>query len=66
MIEGMTTEKRVSVITGGNRGLGLETVCQMHWLGYRVILTSRDSERGEAISRKLGVEFFPLDFILAL
>ena len=61
MIESMSTEKRVAVITGGNRGLGLETARQLDWLGYRVILTSRDSERGEAISRKLGVEFFPLD-----
>ena len=30
-------------------------------LGYRVILTSRDSFKGEAAARQLGVESFPLD-----
>jgi NAD(P)-dependent dehydrogenase (short-subunit alcohol dehydrogenase family) len=57
----MNTEKRVVLITGANRGLGLETARQMKALGYRVILASRDSTKGESAARGLGVESFPLD-----
>ena len=35
----------IAIVSGGNRGLGLETCRQLAELGYQVILTSR--ERGE-------------------
>jgi NAD(P)-dependent dehydrogenase (short-subunit alcohol dehydrogenase family) len=57
----MKTEKKVVLITGANRGLGLETARQMKLLDYRVILTSRDPHKGQAAARSLGVEAYPLD-----
>lgn len=37
---------RIAVVTGANRGIGLETVRQLAVSGWRVILTSRDEEKG--------------------
>lgn len=38
----------IAVVTGANRGLGLETCKQLARLGYEVILTSRNAEKGQA------------------
>ncbi|MDH6120162.1 SDR family NAD(P)-dependent oxidoreductase [Kitasatospora sp. GAS204B] len=53
----------VAVVTGGNRGIGLETCRQLAALGHRVVLTSRDAGKGEAAARRLGgeVEAYELD-----
>jgi NAD(P)-dependent dehydrogenase (short-subunit alcohol dehydrogenase family) len=56
----------IAVITGGNRGLGLETCRELASRGLHVILTSRDPDKGrEAVDRLVGeglsVEFHPLD-----
>ncbi|MGH8703043.1 MAG: SDR family oxidoreductase [Burkholderiales bacterium] len=62
----MTTE-RVAVITGANRGIGLEICRQLGRRGgIRVVLTARDEIKGRAAAQKLGdegldVEFHPLD-----
>ena len=37
----------VAVVTGGNRGLGLETGRQLAQRGMRVVLTSRDATKGQ-------------------
>lgn len=57
---------KTAVVTGANRGLGLETCRQLARLGLTVILTSRDARKGEAAAaglRKAGAEvrFHPLD-----
>jgi NAD(P)-dependent dehydrogenase (short-subunit alcohol dehydrogenase family) len=39
-------ENKIAVVTGGNKGLGKETARQLAKLGYRVIITSRDADRG--------------------
>jgi NAD(P)-dependent dehydrogenase (short-subunit alcohol dehydrogenase family) len=39
---------RVVIVTGANRGLGLETCRQLAGRGYRVVLTSRDPSKGRA------------------
>lgn len=36
----------VALVSGGNKGIGLATCRQLHALGYRVFLGSRDAARG--------------------
>lgn len=43
---------RTAVVTGGNRGIGFETCRQLARLGYRVVLTSRNVDKGlQAVER---------------
>ena len=44
----MERTTKMALVTGANRGMGLETCRQLTRLGYQVILTSRDETRGEA------------------
>src|SRR2546428_8534536 len=43
----------IALVTGANRGLGLETSNQLRAKGFRVILTNRDEEKGAAAIRGL-------------
>src|SRR2546423_6916979 len=52
----MSTRQRVAVITGGNRGMGLETCRQLARHGHRVVLTSRDGAQGEKAAASLTKE----------
>lgn len=52
---------KVAVVTGANRGLGLELCRRLSEKGYHVILTARNAEAGQSAATKLGVEFRPLD-----
>ena len=59
-------EQRIALVTGGNRGIGLEICRQLGKLGIRVLLGSRDSAKGAAaaadlIAAKLPVEVRELD-----
>ena len=49
----MQAEKRSAIVTGGNRGMGFETCRQLGALGYRVILTARDTATGETAANIL-------------
>lgn len=56
----------VAVVTGGNRGLGLETCRQLARRGLEVVLTARDPEQGARAAAALAeaglaVRFHPLD-----
>jgi len=63
----MTTNKsnsgKVALVTGGNRGIGLETARQLADLGFTVLIGVRDLAKGEAAARRLGgkVEAIELD-----
>jgi NAD(P)-dependent dehydrogenase (short-subunit alcohol dehydrogenase family) len=47
-------ELPVALVTGANRGIGLELVRQLSALGYTVVLGSRDLEKGEVAARGLN------------
>jgi NAD(P)-dependent dehydrogenase (short-subunit alcohol dehydrogenase family) len=47
-------DRRVAVITGANRGMGLETARQLLARGYQVALTGRDAAAVERARRALG------------
>jgi NAD(P)-dependent dehydrogenase (short-subunit alcohol dehydrogenase family) len=54
----------VALVTGANRGIGLEVCRQLAERGYRVILGSRDRAKGEQAAASLGqpqVIPYPLD-----
>ncbi|KAL0419442.1 UNVERIFIED_CONTAM: (+)-neomenthol dehydrogenase [Sesamum radiatum] len=44
---------RYAVVTGGNKGIGLETVRQLAKAGVTVVLTARDEKRGMEATRLL-------------
>ncbi len=54
--------ERIAVVTGGNRGLGLETSRQLAERGFKVVLTARDLGVAEAAARGLpGAQAAQLD-----
>ena len=59
----MADQKRVAVVTGGNRGIGLEIGKQLAARGLTVVLGSRDEAAGKAAAASLGgdVTSRPLD-----
>jgi len=61
-----TANEDVALVTGGNRGLGLETCRQLGGAGFHVILTARSEAKGQAATaglakEGLSVEYRPLD-----
>ena len=56
MSESKPETKKVALITGANKGLGLETARQLAKLGYAVLLGSRDVPKGEAAAKQLRAE----------
>ena len=49
-------ETRVALVTGANRGIGLEIVRQLARLGVMTIIGARDIEKGQAAAQELGRE----------
>lgn len=47
---------KTSVVTGGNSGIGVETVRALASAGSRVILTSRSVEAGEKVAQQLKAD----------
>ena len=59
-------DKKIAVVTGANRGIGLEICRQLAAKKFKVIMTSRDQTKGKAALEKIAkgnpdVEFFPLE-----
>ncbi|MGK7377677.1 SDR family oxidoreductase [Planococcus sp. 1R117A] len=62
----MSHSKQVALVTGANRGIGYELVKQLAVNGFKVILTSRDAEKGQKAAQilqesKLDVSFAVMD-----
>jgi NAD(P)-dependent dehydrogenase (short-subunit alcohol dehydrogenase family) len=57
---------KVSLVTGANKGIGLEIARQLARLGHTALVGARDAARGQAAVRQLQAEgldavFLPLD-----
>jgi NAD(P)-dependent dehydrogenase (short-subunit alcohol dehydrogenase family) len=62
----MVTTNKIALITGGNKGIGLETARQLGHLGITVLVGARDASKGEEAAQTLRGEgldarFVPLD-----
>ena len=55
---------RIALITGANKGLGLETARQLGQQNHTVLLGARDAERGEAAAQMLRDEGLDAHFVL--
>ncbi|MDG4832918.1 SDR family NAD(P)-dependent oxidoreductase [Solwaraspora sp. WMMD1047] len=51
----------ITLITGGNKGIGFETAKQLLDLGHIVYIGARDVERGKQAAAALGARFVQLD-----
>jgi NAD(P)-dependent dehydrogenase (short-subunit alcohol dehydrogenase family) len=51
----------ITLITGGNKGLGLETARRLVEDGHTVYITARDEQRGSAAAELIGAHFIQLD-----
>jgi NAD(P)-dependent dehydrogenase (short-subunit alcohol dehydrogenase family) len=49
----MSAEKKIAFITGGNRGLGLQTAKDLGKAGVHVVIGSRDAAKGTAAANSL-------------
>ena len=47
---------RTALVTGGNRGIGLEACRQLAGSGMNLVLAARDPERGEQAAQQLRAE----------
>lgn len=61
MTEELAAKPRIALVTGGNKGIGLETVRRLVEGGCRVYLAARDEERGRAAAAEVGATHVVLD-----
>jgi NAD(P)-dependent dehydrogenase (short-subunit alcohol dehydrogenase family) len=62
-METNTTNKKVALVTGANKGIGLETARQLGKLGYTILVGARDANRGEAATQTLKSEGLDAHFV---
>lgn len=62
----MTAENkgRIALVTGANRGIGLETVKQLAQQGMHVLLGARNEAKGSEAAKKLKSDGLDVEFIL--
>ncbi|KAF4319257.1 hypothetical protein BBO99_00009564 [Phytophthora kernoviae] len=52
--------KRVALVTGGSRGIGLAVAKQLHLRGWQVAITSRDLGRAQDAANQISPDVFPI------
>ena len=55
---------KIALVTGGNRGIGLETVKQLAQQGMHVLLGARNEAKGSEAAKKLKSDRLDVEFIL--
>ena len=60
----MSTSPQTILVTGANKGIGLEICRQLTRLGHHVILSSRSEQRGHEAVAALARENLKVDFLL--
>ncbi len=60
----MSTSEKVALVTGGNRGVGLETARELAASGYTVVLGVRDVAKGEAARAALNAQGYRAEVVL--
>lgn len=58
----MSSNKRIALVTGANKGLGFEITRQLANQGIHVILGARDHQKGEEAAQKLQYEDLDVEF----
>ena len=53
-------EVPIAIVSGANRGLGLEVSRQLAQRGFGVVMGVRDLRKGEAVARSLGAALHPM------
>lgn len=59
----MKNAKKIALVTGGNRGLGLETARQLGQKGVHVIIGARDLAKGKEAQKDLAKEGIETDVV---
>lgn len=59
----MATEKKIALVTGANKGLGLEMARQLGAAGATVVVAARDPQKGEAAAEKLRADGYDAQFL---
>lgn len=54
---------KIALVTGANKGIGLETVRQLAQQGVHVLLAARNPALGQAAADQLRAEKLPVDFL---
>jgi len=57
----MTQKNTIALVTGGNKGIGLETCKQLAGLGMTVLLAARTQAKAEAAAQQIGAQAIELD-----
>ncbi|PTJ76328.1 SDR family NAD(P)-dependent oxidoreductase [Staphylococcus kloosii] len=52
---------KITLITGGNKGLGFETARALKEQGHKVYIGSRNAQRGQQAAQQLDVDYVVLD-----